>query len=98
MFPDLTINSETKVKFFKGTKFWNYVCLNAKYAFPLVERQILHEDIISLVGFWEKIGITYQSFKDFFDQLKQILQNTIVKVKVSKLADGFGEQDIIYEQ
>ena len=54
--------------------------------------------VISLVDFWGKIGITYQSFKDFFDQLKQILQNTIVKVKVSKLADGFGEQDIIYEQ
>lgn len=64
----------------------------------MLERQILHEDIISLVGFWEKIRFTYQSFKDFFDQLKQILQNTIVKVKVSKLADGFGEQDIIYEQ
>ena len=45
---------------------------NAKYASPILESQILHEDIISLVGFWEKISLTYQSFKDFFDQLIQI--------------------------
>ena len=46
----------------------------------------------------KKLALPIKVSKIFFDQLKQILQNTIVKVKVSKLAAGFGEQDIIYEQ
>ena len=47
---------------------------------------------------WEKLALPIKVSKIFFDQLKQILQSTIVNVKVSKMGDGFCEQDIIYEQ
>ena len=46
----------------------------------------------------KKLALPIKVSVIFFDQLKQILQNTMVNVRVSKLADGFGEQDTIYEQ
>ena len=83
-----------------GIKLFSKENLNLKSA-ELCFTQYLFFNFCTFRNYFliNNILLTLSKFQRFFfDQLKQILQNTIVKVKVSKLADGFGEQDTIYEQ